>query len=170
MFISQLMHAIRCGGDQAEEAALTLGLLIEREKANRPMGDDGNIRLILDEEMAKRRLSEVELASAVEELIRYVSEASTPHPTAVWALTKSYDARIVKPLLDLLKRLLLDSSQENAAYNALSGIMNTGVSSELREESLAIIRQAAEQGYGRVKEAADGYLNTFFGPDQEGIS
>lgn len=93
MFISQLIDAIRCGGDQAEEAALTLGLLIEREKTNRPMGNDDDIRLILDEEMVKRRLSEVELASAVEELIRYVSETLTPHPTAVWALTKSYTCR-----------------------------------------------------------------------------
>jgi len=168
MFISQLMGAIRCGGDQTEEAALTLGLLIERERTNRPVGDDGGIRLILDEEMAKRRLSEVELASAVEELIRYVSETPTPHPTAVWALTKSYDVRMVRPLIELLKRLLPDSSQENAAYNALSGVMNTGVSSELREESLAMIREAAEQGFERVKEAAAGYLNTFFRPDQGG--
>lgn len=168
MFISQLMGAIHCGGDQAEKAALTLGLLIERERTNSPAGDDGGIGSILDQKMAKRRLSEVELANAVEELIRYVSETPTPHPTAIWALTKSYDVRMVRPLMELMTRLLPDARQENAAYNALSGLMNTGVSSELREESLAMIREAAKQGFGRVKEAAVGYLNTFFGPDQGG--
>jgi len=169
MFISQLMDAISYGGDQAEDAALTLGLLIERERTNRPMGDDGGIRLILDEEMAIRRLSEVELASAVEELIRYISETPTPHPTAVWALTKSYNVRMVSPLIKLLKRLLFDSSQDAAAYNALSGIINTGISSELREESLAMIREAAKQGFGQVKKAAASYLNTCFDTNQEEI-
>lgn len=168
MLILQLMDAIRRGGDQAEEAALALGLLIERERTNRPLGDDGGVQLILGEQMAKQRFSEVELKSAVHELIRYVNETPNPHPSAVWALTKSYDGRIVTPLIELLKRLLPDPSQENAACAALSGIMNTGISSELQRESLAIIRQAAEVGFGRVKEAAIAYTNTFFGLDEAG--
>ena len=166
MLVSQLMNTIRRGGDQAEEAALALGLLIERETTNRPLGDDGGIQVILGNQSVERRLTESELKNSIEELIHYINETSNPHPTAVWALTKSYDVRIVRPLIDLLKRLLPDPDQENAAQAALSGIMNTGVASELKEESLLIIRQAAESGFGRVKEAASQYENTFFGAGQ----
>ncbi|RPJ83106.1 MAG: hypothetical protein EHM18_14870 [Acidobacteria bacterium] len=161
MFVLEMMEAIRRGGEEAHEAALTLGLLIEREKVNRPAGDDGGISVILGDEFAKRRLSETELKTAVDELIKYIQGTNDPIPTAIWALTKSYDPRIVPYLIEFLNKVLSDPAKEQLAYLALLGIINTGVSSSYKSDSLAAIRNAAEHGQGIVTETATNYLKLF---------
>jgi hypothetical protein len=148
------MGRIREGGDGAQEAALTLGLLIERERVHRSLGDDGGVAVILGEDLAAQRLSESELESATEELIAYVAERPTPHPMAVWALTKTYDSRAGTPLAELLERILGDADREHLAYQALVGLANLG-----DDRFLQVIRRAARDGHGKVGETAREYLH-----------
>jgi hypothetical protein len=157
----EIMEAIRRGGEEAHEAAMTLGLLIERRTVNRPAGDDGGIRAVLGDQLANLTLSDAELQTAVDELIRYLDETPGPFPGAVWALNKSYDPRAVPHLLRLLDRTLTDPNNEHVAYQALQGIITTGVPSQHKDQSLAAIQRAAAQGHGEVKASAADYLKLF---------
>src|SRR5438094_3945040 len=99
--LMELIGSILQGGTAAREAALALGLLIEREKVHRIAGDDGGIRVILGDEWVDRRLTDAELQTVVDELIRYIHDVPAPDVMAVWALTKSYESRIVPALIEL---------------------------------------------------------------------
>ena len=156
MWTDELIERIRRGDEDVYEAALTLGLLIERERARRPAGDDGGVRAILGEKWAKQRLSEKELDHAVGQLIDYTNQAAEPHPMAVWALTKSHDLRTLDCFIGLLDRILSDPAREHLAYQAL-----IGTTIFYNSRSLAVIRRAAEQGHGLVKETAAHYLQIF---------
>lgn len=156
MWIDELIETIQRGDERAHEAALTLGLLIERECVRRPAGDDGGVRMILGEKWAKRRLSEEELNHAVDRLIDYTNQTAEPHPMAVWALTKSHDIRTLDCFIGLLDRILSDPAREHLAYQAL-----IGTTSFYNPGSLAAIRRAAEHGHGLVKETAKRYLQIF---------
>ena len=158
MWVMDQIAAIRRGGDEAHEAALALGLLIEREKVHRPTGDDGGISVILDDELAARRLSPSELQTAVDELLAYIHQAEQPHPMAVWALSKSYDERIVPDLINLLKRTMTAPAAEHLSYQALVGMINIGMGSPHEAAALETIRQASVQGHGQVQETAAQYL------------
>lgn len=156
MWIMKQIEAIQ-NGDDAEEAALALGLLIEREKT-RVIGDDG-IKEILGDELAQRRLTPAEVDSAVEQLLAYVRDIDDPHPTAVWALTKSYDERIVPGLIQLLEHNLANPDRELICYHALHGIINAGVTSQQHKaRAMAAIELASAHEYGSVAEAATQYL------------
>ncbi|MBI1926908.1 hypothetical protein HYR99_22020 [Candidatus Poribacteria bacterium] len=162
MFIMKLMEAIRKGGEEAHEAALALGLLMERGKVRRPApGDDGGVRGILGETLANRRLSKTELRIAVNELICYITETLEPHPMAVWALTKSHHPHTLPHLIHLLDRVLTHPEHEHLAYQALIGVINIGTTSAHKDLSLTAIQKAAEQGHGQVKETATQYLKMF---------
>lgn len=157
MLVPHLMQSIRNDGKEADEAALTLGLLIERENLYHPStGDDGGIRQILGEEFVNQHLSDEEIRNAVDELINYTHETTVPHARAIWALTKSHDVRILPDLINLLDRFANDPDQENLAYQALIGITTF-----YSEQSLAAIRRAAEQGQGEVKDTAIKYIKLF---------
>lgn len=156
MSLMKFIEAIREGGKEAHEAALTLGLLLEREKVRRPVEDDGDIREILGEELANQKFSVTELETIVDELLNYITEVSEPHPSAVWALSKSYNPRILPHLIGLLDRIVTDPEKEHLAYQALVGI--TCFDNDL---SLTAIRKAAKQGYGQVKETAKQYLRLY---------
>jgi hypothetical protein len=156
--LMELIGSIRQGAMAAHDAALALGLLIEREKVHRLAGDDGGIRVILGDEWVDRRLTDAELQTVVDELIRYIRDVPAPHAMAVWALTKSYESRIVPALIELLERVLTDKAQENVAYQALIGIINTGLASPYQDLAITAVQQAARQGQGRVQETASEYL------------
>jgi hypothetical protein len=155
-WIDELIETIRRKDGSAHQAALTLGLLIEREGVRRPAGDDGGIRMILGKKWARRRLSEEELKYVVDQLIDYTNKAAEPDPMVVWALTKSHDVRTLECFIDLLYRVLTDPEREHLAYQALIGL-----TSFYTADSHAAIRRAAEQGHGLVKETATRYLQIF---------
>lgn len=156
MWVTKQLEAIRAG-DDVQEAALALGLLVEREKTRR-VGDDG-IEEALGAELAQRRLSPAEVDCVVEQLLAYLREADSPHPMTVWALTKSYDERIVPVLLELLERDLLDPDRETLCHYALLGIINTGVgSAQYGAQALRAIERASAKGSGVVAETASDYL------------
>jgi len=162
MLVKELTQALRGSEKEAHEAALTLGLLIEREKVQHPTPrDDGGIREIIGDELANQRLSETDLKTVVDEIIAYISdETLLPHPMAVWALTKSYEQRILPHLIRLLDRIIDDPNQENLAYQTLLGIINIGIPSSNRDLSIAAIRKASDRGHTRVMETATRYLET----------
>jgi hypothetical protein len=161
MDVRQLVEAVRQGGGQGEEASLVLGLLIERERVRRPIArDEGGIGQILDKEYADRRLSEDELAAAVEGLLRHVAEADEDvEPSTVWALGKSNEPRVVPPLVDLLLRLIERPEKEDLAYQTLLAVVNIGIGSSFQGPALEAVRAAARRGSGRVAETARDYLD-----------
>lgn len=156
--LMELIGSIRQGGTAAHNAALALGLLIEREKVRQPAGDDESIRAILGDEWVDRKLTDAELQTVVDELMRYIRDVPVPDAMAVWALTKSYESRIVPALIELLERILTDKALENVAYQALIGIINTGLASPYQDLAMTAIQQAARQGQGSVQETASEYL------------
>ena len=155
MFVKKIISSIYRGGIEAEEAALALGLLIEREKRR---GSNGSsIRANFGERLANRRLSETELTTAVDELIKYLDETSEPHPKAVWALTRSYEPRTVRPLINVLNKFLTSPGHAEVAYQALVGIISLQTEKSRTAIRAAIFR-AAEQGHDEVRETAMDYL------------
>jgi hypothetical protein len=53
-----------------------------------------------------------------------------------------------------------NKEQENVAYQALIGIINTGLTSPYQDLAISAIQQAARQGQGRVQATASEYLLT----------
>jgi hypothetical protein len=161
MDIDRIVQEIREGGEDANEAALTLGLLIEQEKVHRPApGDDGGVREILGDELANYRLTREELEAAIDQLVDYIDETPEPEAMAVWALTKSHDPRTVPHLIALLDRVIDEPEKEHLAYQALIGITSFD-----DEQAVSAVRRAAERGHGDVKETATQYLRLHASPD-----
>ena len=150
--IPDLLAEIRAGGPAADEAAVTLGLLIERA-ARGPQNDDGDISEALPPALADRLLTPDEHRTAVDGLIAYVDESEQPLPLAVWALAKTDDRRVVPALLGLLARTVDGPEHEHLAYQALTGAIPFD-GPEVRRA----VRDAAERGHGRVGEGARRYL------------
>jgi hypothetical protein len=152
MTVDDLLAELRAGGDGAKEAAVTLGLLIER--ARRPPGsDDEDIADSLAPEFADRHFSPDEEQQAIDGLISYVSEEHEPLPLAVWALGKSADKRAAPALVSVLERTLDQPSHQHLAYQALTGMIPIGGPDVDRA-----IREAAERGHGQVRDGARRYL------------
>jgi hypothetical protein len=153
--IKSLLAAIGEGGSAAYEAALTLGLLLEE----RPHKQDAVVTPIVGHEFAARRLTAAEKEAAVDGLIEYLQTASEPRPMAVWALTKSYEIRAVPTLIMLLDRFHNDAGRQHLAYQALIGVVTTGVTtSRYRELSLQALRRAADSGGAELAETARDFL------------
>jgi hypothetical protein len=79
---------------------------------------------------------------------------------AVWVLTKSYEPRIVSPLTDLLRRVMVDEDLEDLAYHALIGVITESSGSAHEREALDVIWDVAKHGHGKVGETANEYLLT----------
>jgi hypothetical protein len=156
MTIQELLQAIRQDDKTASEAALSLGLLIEREKVSRPAGDDGGISVLIGDEYRHRRLSEAEVETAVTGLTQYINETPNPHPMAVWALTKSYDPRILPVLAAMFDQAVVDPAQEQTAYQAL-----VGITAFHNQQALAVIKKASQAKSDLIRETAKQYLDLF---------
>jgi hypothetical protein len=161
--VEDLLAAVRRGGAEAHEAALALGLLIE----DRPPDDNAGVAAVVGGDLAARRLSPTELNAAVDGLISCLQDTDEPHPMAVWALTKSYEPHAVPALIALLDRRIDDPRAVPLVYQALVGVLTTGLTMpEYREQSLAAVRRAAARGHAEVAETAQRYLRT--APREEG--
>ncbi|MEU5957962.1 hypothetical protein [Streptomyces sp. NPDC047525] len=157
--VSGLVEAVRVGGTDGEDAALILGLLIERERVYRPLADDGGITAVLSKEYANWRLSQVEVTLVVEELIAHVSQAGeVTSPSVIWALSKSYDPRIVPPFVDLLLELIDRVDKEDLCYQILLSVINVGIGSCFRERVRDAVRLAAARSPGLVGRTARDYV------------
>jgi hypothetical protein len=158
MLSLQLLEIIRHNTEESQEAALALGLLLEQEKVNLPSGNRAEISAIIGDELGNYALSPSEFTLVVDQLIDDLSQEAIPHPMAVWALTKSYEQRALPCLIQLLERVINDSNYEHLCYQSLIGILNIGVPIN-HQESVKIIKKAAQQGYGMVKKTAEEYLS-----------
>ena len=87
--IDELLAKVRAG---ESEAALTLGLLLERA-ARRPYDDVDDIVEMLAPEYADIVLTDAQAGAAIDGLAAYVQEETLPQPMAVWALSKCGDER-----------------------------------------------------------------------------
>ena len=141
-------------------ACLTLGLLIERHRTQRPAGDDGGVRQILGDEYAVVQLTDSDVGRALDRLIDYVRSAAYPLPSAVWALSKSYDLAVVPTLIDVLRRTAADAQQYDAARNALHGVITCGAA-QMSEHLLQVIRETASNGCGRIRSEAQDFLHHY---------
>jgi hypothetical protein len=157
--VLSLVELLRAGGDDADDAARTIGLLLERDRLHRRAADEGSVDELLDEQWRERRIDAAELQAVVDALIDYIRGTSEPLAGAVWALSKSYQPRIVPPLIDVLRRTMAEPASENVAYLALSGVLNASPGTEHRQAALAVVREAAITGGGRVAETARQYLH-----------
>ncbi len=156
--IDELTAELRGGGTQASDAALTLGLLIERATRGAE-NDDRDLVEALPPELSDRHLTPGEHRAAVDALIAYVVGTELPVPLAAWALSKTDDQRAVGALLELLARTIDRPEREHLAYQALVGLIPFGGPLVVNA-----VRDAAERGHGCVREAARQYL--FVNPDQ----
>jgi hypothetical protein len=151
--IRELLAEVDAGGEPADEVARTLGLLLEG--ARRPLGPEA---ILLPVDWRDRRLTEDEVREAVDGLLDHVRQSPEPSPTAVWALAKRPESRIVAPLVALLRRVMADERQEELAYQALTAIIVASPGSGHEADVLAAVWEAASRGHGRVADIADEYL------------
>ena len=151
MDIDKEIEAIGRGEQPSHDAALALGLLLERQR--RP-GDAMNdeIRLISGEGVASRHLSPAEADLVLNHLLSLIDSTLLPKPVLVWAVSRSADPRIVGPLSRLLDRTLSSPESLDVAREALSGLMLFD-----GEEAAATIRRVAESDRGELGDAARSY-------------
>jgi hypothetical protein len=155
----ELFRKLRTEGEEGHDAALTLGLLLERSRLSAP--DDAQIAMIVGDEAARLALSREERERIVDELVKYTSDAFPPPAIAVWALSKSLDQRTLPHLIRLLDGSLSDPQQDHLAYQALVGVtMFSG------RPSYDAVQRAAKSGQGLVKETAERYLELFGSEDK----
>lgn len=141
------------------EAVLTLALLFEQTR--RPAADpDESVQSLLAPEYAACRLTEDEWHTAVDALLHQVEQAGgATGPSVVWALSKTYEPRIVPPLATLLGRLLAatDPGPRELAHQTLFAVLNVGMGCH-RDLALDTVRAAARNGSGAVADTARRYL------------
>lgn len=156
MWLEELLAAIRKGDEAGHDAAITLGLLIERELVGAG-ARDGRWDRILDERSAKHRLSPEQIQTAKDELIKYILETERPAPASVWTLGKFHQEDTLDSLIGLLDRSLMDKRSEGIAREAL-----TAIARFRGEKALRAIQRALQSVHIEVRASARSYLETFF--------
>lgn len=159
--VDDLLLRIQKGGAETEEAALILGLLIEREIKNLTnQNPDKEINTILGAVHLPERLTPSDQAKAIDGLSALVSNPySFPQPIVVWALSKSYQLSIVPTVISLFYRICGDPNREEIAYQCIIALINSGTETRFHEEVIDLLQEAAENGLGKVKETANQYLS-----------
>jgi hypothetical protein len=160
--ISQLIQQVAGGDAVTGKAALTLGMLIERETVSRPAGDDGGFSAVLGGAWEGQRLDAAARRSAVAALIKQISGAA-PNVTAVWALSKSADPGCVPALAALLDRVRDDPLQSELAAQTLDAVIVLGPGTAQHDAALGAIRRAAGAPHTAVAEHAADWLQRFGG-------
>src|SRR3954471_23055848 len=160
-WVRSLGPVISRGGEEADLAIRALGLLIEREKVSHPGGDDGGVEELLGPELAAPKLTPLAIHEAVDLLISHLTAVRIPEPGIVWALTKSFDPRIVPHLAALLQRVV-----DDPAHQAVASQVVGGLTCFVGTRTVAAVRIAAERGQGDAREFATSWLRS---RDAEGI-
>ncbi len=151
--IDELLDQVAPGGERATEAVRALGLLLEKRVMSRPGDDDGGLAELLGAELAAHDLTPQEFDQILDGLLRHTRQVEVPEPGVLWALGKSHDLRIVPALRSVLERSLLSEGQQDAAHQALMGLM-------LFDDQTArqAVEYAAREGLSEVREEAEDYL------------
>jgi hypothetical protein len=156
MWLSDLLAAVRRGDEAGHNAAITLGLLIEREFVAAD-ARDSRWDQILDEKWTQYRLSPEQIKTVKDELIKYVREKELPEPASVWTLSKFHQEDALDSLIELLDRTLMDKHSESVAREAL-----TAITRFRGEKALTAIQRALQSVHIEVRASAHSYLETFF--------
>ena len=151
--VRDLLDKVSSDGDESSQAALALGLLVQREKVTFPPGDDGGVEQTLGAAMAAQRLGPMEIHDAVNGLIARMRDPRLPAPFVVWAAARSFDPRIVPHLVALLERVV-----EQADRTALARQIVDGLTHFFDARAVAGIRLAAARGTGEVRDSAGSWL------------
>lgn len=144
--VDALLHTAASGTPAADEALLTLGLLLEHRSAA------GDLTALLGAKLAQVRLTEHEADRVVRTLIT-LAMTPAPRTRVLWALQKSGNSRAMPVFARVLKATLLDPSRQPLAEQALQGLMTFG--------ALPEIQHAARVGMGALQAAAQEYLDVF---------
>jgi hypothetical protein len=152
--VQQLVDALAKGGQATEDAALALGLLIERERVSRPAGSDDSLEHLFGAAVAAQRLTPLAIHEAVDALLARTRQEGLPPAIVIWALTKSFEPRIVPHLLPLLERVVDDPQHENLARQIVDGL-----SCYFDARAVAGLRTAAARGHGEAKAGAEHWLS-----------
>jgi hypothetical protein len=165
--VQDLMATLHRGDTDADDAAVTLGLLIERERVHRPLGGNADEQL-LGPELAARRLSHDETIEAVSLLTDYVLEAAEPRVSAIWALGKSADAAIVPALVVVFNQGVEDPQNEDLLQQVLQALYVNGIDSPYVSAAAEVFRRAAAEGRGEVQRLGTHYLQAL-GPEYRDV-
>lgn len=144
--VDALLHTAASGAPAADEALLTLGLLLEHRTAG------GDLTALLGPKLAQVQLTDQEVDQVVRTLIT-LAMTPTPRTGVLWALQKSGDRRALPVFAHVLMHTLADPSRQPLAEQALQGLMTFG--------ALPEIRHAAKAGTGALQAAAQEYLDLF---------
>ena len=155
MTVEDLLRAIR-GGD--DEAALTLGLLLERGSRG-PDDDDDDIAQSLPPELAERHLTAAEREAGIDGLIAYVEGEPAPIARAVGPCPRATTSAPPRRYEACSSGTMDAPEHEHLAYQALTGLIPVG-----GDELQAAVRDAAERGHGEVRDTARRYLRINAGP------
>ena len=153
-----LVQAVRRGSgggpQEAEDATLALGLLLEKSWSRRPDDPEGrHYREILGDEVGGHDLTEEEYRYVRDELLDHVGTSADPDPAVLWALGKSADAAIAPRLVGLVDQHLDDPARPALVYNALGALIPLADDESVR----AAFSRAAARGTGEVRELAAGW-------------
>ena len=159
---TELVEVVSNKGPNLADACQAIGMLIERECTRRPVkGDDLGVQEVLGDKYARLKLSKEDIRLAIDQLIVYLGTTFSPLSTAVWAVRKSYESRVVPILVYVLQAAASDPEQHGVALNALHGIEDSGVTSTYKDEALAAIRQVASNGTDEIRREAKRYLEHY---------
>jgi hypothetical protein len=139
--VDALLHRAASCTPEADEALLTLGLLLEHRSAG------GDLTALLGPKLSQVRLT----AQATDRVVRtLITLAMTPAPRTgvLWALQKSGDRQALPVFAHVLKHTLDDPTRQPLAEQALEGLLSFG------DMALPEIRHAAMLGKGTVQAAA----------------
>ncbi len=146
--VANLIARLDQGTSAAEEAALALGLLLERSRGSRRRAEASD--LALPAELVDVVLSTKDQTDVVRALVDYLESNVHPTSAAVWALARSRHPRAVSALLRLLQKAS-DPSQSQLGYQAVVALDDIPT-----WETWRAIRNAAVHGVAPAKDAANG--------------
>ena len=150
--IDNLLETALSKRRNVDNAIRALGLLLEKRHVKRPRGDDGGLGELLGPELASYNLSDAEAKRIVLSLSLYVLKKRVVKPGIIWALNKSADRLIIPVLGHTLLTHLKSREQQYVTEQALNGLIL------FLPETFDLIKRAAEEGLGDVKDIAESFV------------
>ena len=157
--VREVVGRLDRGGTDADDAAVMLGLLIERERFARRPGTyhgpalDEAIAEMYGNAVAIKRLSPLAVHEAVSALLDHLRRIGIPSVAVVSALAKSYEPRVVPHLYALLEQIVDKPEHDGLASQIVSTLV-------LFPDATAVagIRLAATRGHGDARRVAEQWI------------
>jgi hypothetical protein len=153
--IDGLLDDVRSGdAERVEDAAVVLGLLLERDVFSRRSGGDlGDVAVVLGDH-ATTVLSDADVTAAVDALCDSARAGGVDVvPAVLWALGKSQAPEAVLAARDVLVAVLDEPGRERTAYQALAVVLDLGDG-----EDEPLVRRIAGEDRGDLSDLAKSWL------------